>query len=242
MNKTVLRLKRETSDSLKADKHVVSAYAGYLLKITVDSAYNIQPEIFVMQRDVYSPYAEEYTDTFYSIASVGELEFLPVNAPSPESTNFYRTSAVELMFETLNDLEVAWNKISSEVLALAEANDLSINMTPDLVAIYPSDAFVRYYGPSVASPTQDDVKLLASDSTYSQAISTTINFAGDKYFTIAYPASLGTGSLKVDGTDTDVTLSEINLTTKYLQVVPYNVYTTNDPISDGDRVVTFSKQ
>lgn len=241
MNKTVLRLKRETSESLKRDKYAVGGYAGYLLKVTVDSAFNIVPEIFVMQRDVYSPYAAEYTDTFYSIASVGELEFLPTNAPTADSTNFYRVSSVELMFETMLDLETAWNSISGEVLLLAEANDLSINASPDVVAIYPSDAFPRYHGPSFASPTESEIKLLFSDNIYSQSFDSTTEFPSGKYFTFAYPSSIGTGQLQVDGIDTPVILSVMNITTKYLQTVPYNVYTTEDTISSGTHVFKFYK-
>ena len=240
MNKTVLRLRRETSQSLKTDKHIVTPYAGYLLKITVESAHNIYPEIFVMQRDVYTPYSGEYTDTFYSIASVAELEFLPVGAPTPESTNFYRTSTVELMFETPIELEESWQKISAEVLYLAEANDLSINLESDIIATYPLDAFLRYYGPSVETPVSDDIKLLSQDSVYSLALNKEFEFNDNKHFTFAYPAQLGVGYLSVDGAACGTSSSDLNITTQYNQIVPYKVYTTIEPLSDGLHLIKFS--
>lgn len=239
---TVLRLKREISESAGPGQKAAGGYAGYLLKVTVDSAHNIVPEIFVMQRDVYTPYAGEYTDTFYSIASVAELEFLPAGAPTPDSTNFYRTSVIELMFESLNELEGAWSTISGEVLLLAEANDLSINVIPDLVAIYPEDAFLRYYGTSDASPTVGEIQLLQNDNVYSAKLSVSLDFAGSSHFVFAYPSSVGTGALELDGIATDVTLSTANMVTKYGQTVPYNIYVTDGPVADGAHLVTFSQQ
>ena len=53
--------------------------------------------------------------------SVGELEWIPVNAPNPNLPNFFRTSSVELMFESPLELENAWSSISEEVLSNVNA-------------------------------------------------------------------------------------------------------------------------
>lgn len=243
MPQTVLRLKRETSDSFRSRNIAPGALSGYTLKISVDSAYNIDPNIFVFQRDVATPYAGEYTDTFYSIASVGELEFLPSGAPSAESTNFYRSDSVALVFETPSELESAWEKISGEVLSLAESNDLSTSTSVDAVAIYPADAFLRYYGPTSGSPTEQQIEALASDTTYSSALSAAgIEFVNSRHFSFAFPASMGAGSLFVDGVETPCSLVEATFTTRYSQPVPYKIYTTEDPVADGVHTVSFVSQ
>lgn len=240
MKKTVLRLKRETSNSLRQVDLPIPNLGAYLMTVSVESAFNIDSEVFVMQRDVQSSYVDGYVDTFYSIASVGELAFLPIGAPSLDSTNFFRVSSVEMMFETPKDLETAWQKISAEVLALAEANDLSINTVADIVAIYPSDAFLRYYGASLNPPNAQQIQALTSDSEYSNKLSTVLNFGAGSYFTFAYPGSLGSGELKIDEVAVGVNISSINLTTKYEQIIPYKVYTTQNQLTVGLHTIKFS--
>jgi hypothetical protein len=147
--KTQIRLKRETSLSLVSPPNTATAFEGFLLKIEVEKAYKISPKIFVMQRDVNSGYiADGVLDSFFSVASVGELEWIPEDAPVKNGTNFYRTNSIELVFESREDLESGWKKIKADVYALAKANDVTFEVAEELLFPFPEDSLPMYYGTS----------------------------------------------------------------------------------------------
>jgi hypothetical protein len=242
MNRTVIRLKRETSRSLYSSEN--SGLVGYLMKIYVENYYNIDPHIFVMQRDLGGKYSQEPLDTFYSIASVGELEFLSVNEPNELYSNFYRTDQIELMFETPQELESAWESISSEVRALVEANDLSINTSPDVIAAYPVDAFLRYFGTSaLESPTEAMIKNLGSDSGYSleSSIQESIALTQQEYYYFASTDLNVIPKIYVNGNLKTLQTFEVSITNKYGLTIPYKVFRTEDKLTATSHLITISR-
>ncbi len=253
MKNTVIRLKRETSKSLYSTS-TNNGLVGFLLKISVDICHNIDSNIFVMQRDVANSYSSEPVDTFYSIASVGELEILSVNSPNSVYNNFYRTNYIELMFETPQELEAAWTSISAEVRDLIEANDLSINTDLDVVASYPIDAFLRYFGTSpVSSPTETSVKNLSSDSFYGVVpeilgssidvgpTSGEIQLYQPEYYYFATSDLSATPFIYVDGVLQSLVTFNINIVNKYGLSIPYKVFRTQSTLSIGIHLVDVKK-
>jgi len=237
---TVIILKRETSksyqnqNSFSGSYKPVSGMMGFLLKIEVSINSNIDSNIFVMQRDVNSEYAQDPIDTFYSIASVGELEYLPIASPDPNATNFFRTNSIELMFESPKELEDAWIKISTAVLSLAEANDSSINTSMDLFAAYPSDAIEFFWGQTKQStPNESDIKLLSSEnSNYFKAYKIN-NTESDNYFVFCYPSFLPEIEVYVNSQIIACNYSLINITTKYGLQIEHRLYTTASMLING---------
>lgn len=240
---TVIRLKRETSKSLYSTQN--NGLVGYLLKVTVENYLNIDPNIFVMQRDVGGTYGNQTVDTFYSIASVGELETLSVNDPNQLYSNFYRCQEIELMFETPQDLESAWQSISSEVRSLVEANDLSINTEPDVVTSYPVDAFLRYFGSSaLTTPTEASIKNLNADAFYSteNAIKQSIQLTQQEYYFFATTDLLAEPIFWVNGNTVSIQYFDLNITNKYGLTIPYKVFRTSNPINVGSHLIEIKRQ
>lgn len=248
MNRTVIRLRRETSESLYSKNN--SGLVGYLMKIFVDNYHNIDSNIFVMQRDIGGQYSQDALDVFYSVASVGELEFLPINQPNELYTNFYRTNYIELMFETRQELESAWNSISSEVRALVEANDISINTSLDVVASYPNDAFLRYYGTSaVATPTEQVIKSLNSDSIYSLSysinqitqIAESSELLQEEYYYFASTDLNVVPKIMVDNVVQSLQNFSISITNQYGLSIPYKVFRTQNKLTTGLHTINISR-
>ena len=238
---TIIILKRETSKSYQNATtgqpgmyNAISAMTGFLLKISVSINHNINENIFVMQRDVDSEYSADPIDTFYSIASVGELEHIPIGAPNANSTNFFRTDNIELMFESPKDLEMAWAKISSEVFKLAEQNDASINTSSDVFASYPVDAINLFFG-TVKQTTVDesDILLLStqnSDFFKNYALN---NQDNDNYFVFCYPTFLPEAEIYVNNTLAPSNYSLINITSKYGLQIQHRLYCTSSLLLSG---------
>lgn len=253
MKNTVIRLKRETSKSFYSTS-TNNGLVGFLLKVSVDVSHNIDPNIFVMQRDVANTYTNEPVDTFYSIASVGELEILSVNSPNSVHNNFYRTNYIELMFETPQELESAWRSISLEVRDLIEANDLSINTELDVIASYPLDAFLRYFGTSpVASPTEASIKALSSDSFYGvtpEILGSSIEIGPNpgeiqlyqpEYYYFATSDLEAQPFVYVDGLLQTLNIFNVNITNKYGLLIPYKVFRTESTLSIGVHLIDIKK-
>jgi hypothetical protein len=239
MLKTVLILKRETSNSVKIDTKMLPGLAGFLLKINVDIAHNIDRNIFVMQRDISSSYSQQQVDTFYSVASVGEMEWIPINDPDPNESNFFRIDSIELMFESKKDLEDSWKKISSEVFTLAESNDLSINTEPDLIASYPPDATSLYYGETIDLPDESDILNLSTIEFYSDGFNKVDTFSGENYFTVAVPIYTSNKNIFIDNVLALSNQNDITLVNKYGASIVYKIYTTKEKISSGTHIITF---
>jgi len=234
---TVLRLKREVSQS--AINGSGGNFGGYQLKVVVDSYHNIDPGIFILQRGAISSYLEEQEDIFITVASVPELHTLPYGAPEDGGSSYYRVKEISLMFGTSQEMEDGWEKISSAALALASANDLAINLQPDIVAFYPEDAFPRYFGASNDDPTVDEILLLTRDVEYSLNLEKIVKLEDSANFTIAVPVSLGRGKLKVDGQDVLINVLTKALTSKYGQEIQYFIHTTQSVLDAGNRIIKF---
>lgn len=238
---TVIILKRETSksyqDALTSETGIyktTSGMTGFLLKINVQVHHNIDENIFVMQRDLDSQYSQDPVDTFYSIASVGELEHIPADAPDADSTNFFRTDSIELMFESPKELETAWAKISSEVFSLAEDNDASINTSMDVFASYPTDAINFFFGPvKNATPVESDILLLSSEKTNYFKTYSFNNQDSDNYFVFCYPSFLPESKVYINGVLTACNYSLIDITSKYGLQIECRLYTTSSHLTNG---------
>lgn len=239
--KTVLTLKRETSKSYRNTPNLPHALTGYLLKVSVDIANNIDRNIFVWIRDVQSNFSPSMRDTFDSIASVGELEWLPVGEPDPNSSNFYRSDTVELMFESARELEAGWKKISRQVKWLAEANDYSLDIEEDSIAIYPGDAIPRYFGPlATTNPSEEEIRGLSIDYLYQATLNNSVRVEGLKYIYYAFPSSLGEGKMYVNGNQVTTVLTKKYVENDYALSIEYNLYRIDQQFSTGTYNVTFT--
>lgn len=246
---TVIILKRETSKSYQnaltgqvGIYKSVSAMTGFLLKISVSINHNIDKNIFVMQRDVDSQYSIDPIDTFYSVASVGELEHIPILAPDPNSTNFFRTDNIELMFESPRELENAWAKISSEVFSLAEDNDASINTSMDVFASYPIDAINLFFGTTkIANPNESDILLLSPEKSDFFKQYKIHNTDPDNYYVFCYPSFLPEADIYVNGNLTPCNYSLIDITSKYGLQIECRLYTTSSVLINGSLNIELRK-
>lgn len=109
----------------------VPDYASAYLKVEVELAQGIDPEIFVFHHEPTGPYSDgpdgDGTSYFYSIASVGEIQTLPTEVGyDMEAEGFFRARAVEFMFENNDDLEKNLAFLKDHVDRLVVANDLQI--------------------------------------------------------------------------------------------------------------------
>lgn len=238
---TVIILKRETSKSYQNATtgqpgmyKAINGMTGFLLKISVSINHNINKNIFVMQRDVDSQYSTDPIDTFYSIASVGELEHIPILAPDPNSTNFFRTDNIELMFESPKELENAWTKISSEVFSLAEDNDASINTSMDVFASYPIDAINLLFGTTkIANPNESHILLLNTENSEFFKNYELNNQDNDNYYVFCYPSFLPQAEVYVNGNLTPCNYSLVDITSKYGLQIECRLYTTSSVLVNG---------
>ena len=233
---TFIILKRETSRSLTKLPATPTAFSGYLLKITADIVNDISPKIFVMQRDVASAYVDGVLDTFYSVVSVGELSLIPEDEPEEDGNNFFRTDTIELMFESLADLEVGWNKIRFDVAALSKANDDSLIIDATSYEPFPAGSIPRYYGKSeeVLITESGITGALVENDTYSSEALFNAAISVDSYLYFVLHATLGEShvvSFKGVEVPTTVTATTISVGDS---TQDYNIFRTTDPIQATD--------
>ncbi len=93
---------------------------SYSMKVEVASTENIVPEVFVMQR-LRSFVSDQSDDTFAAVATPAQLEDLPANAPTGDSS-YFRVSSVELVVRTLEGLNAVFDSL------VYELNKLCIDM------------------------------------------------------------------------------------------------------------------
>jgi hypothetical protein len=233
MKNTYIILKKETSRSLREQPGLPTAFAGFLLKISVDEVNDITDHIFVMQRDVNSNYVDDVLDSFYSVASVGEIELIPEDNPDENGTNFFRTNSIELMFQSAKELEDAWTKIKSDVSALAIANDASFDIDNVTIHSFPPNRIPRFYGKSSDSNIDaSSIKLSLNkdfESSSTLSVSETL-FAGD-YFYVCLHTSFGNDmSIHLDGVQIDTVVTTVSLEIFDGVSVNYNLFRTANPM------------
>ena len=96
---------------------------GYLMKVIVTEAVNVDKEILVFQR--FPP----ANDVFRNIASPADLQEYPIGSPI-DNIPFFRLSEVRLVFRNITLADDAWTKIKAEVSSLVDTlssfSDLSL--------------------------------------------------------------------------------------------------------------------
>lgn len=166
--------------------------SGYRATFTVTEAVNIDPNIFVRQREVNEPSQVNFIDSFYTIASVADMADLPVGFSSM-SQPFYRVNTVTLVFPNQEDFEKYVEQIKVMIEALRKANDLVINMLPsETIGIPDNETLLRYWGASSnLSVLDSELYTFNTDDVYSKI--KTIGFDTDapRYLYFAYRDELG---------------------------------------------------
>jgi hypothetical protein len=103
---------------------------GYLLKLEIVDACDVDENIFVFQR---IPSASGgHQDTFSNIASPTDLDVYPVSAPDPGGV-FFRRSAVDLVFRSRSLLTTAADKIITDVQQMLQALDVVAHMQHETI-------------------------------------------------------------------------------------------------------------
>lgn len=241
--KTSIVLSKTESNSVEV---LSSGMAGFRVDIAVVNAANIDTKIFIMQRDVLTlgSAAEgdptpPYEDTFYSVASVGQMELVP-EAPTDECP-FYRVSSISLVFEAVEDLQAGVAAILELVSKLQDANDLAINMQSALILGFPQESVARFWGITTETTVSDEILLTGSqDYEYAVALDKVItNSSGPRYVYFAYPATLDDiTTFQIGGVDVAVTPVTRDVETVADLLVSYKIYRTDDLIDPGSLLIS----
>jgi hypothetical protein len=104
--------------------------AGYRLRVSVTGASGMSGKPFVFQAALPNATASGPADTFYTVASAGQLAALPADAPA-SGQPFYRLAALDLVFESEETLREAQASIEFMLAALVRAvNELAAQASP----------------------------------------------------------------------------------------------------------------
>jgi len=200
--------------------------SGFQWSITVTEVSNITPNIFVLHREVVSAQGPDYADTFYSVASVADLENIP-DAPS-QACGFYRTNTISLIFRNLEELKEGSQAILLLVGRLIQANDLAINMLSPEQESSPASALYRYWGLSTdASTTDAEIQAFNNEFTTTRPVTKIFNTEGTpSYLYVCYRADLGTGSFTLNSTTVAMTLVTRAFVNTDGHSALYNIYRT----------------
>jgi len=203
--------------------------SGYRVDMTVSEATNITDKIFVMQRELQTPNSSDYVNTFYSVASVADLEELPLVPTNGQP--FYLTNAISLIFRTIGELEKYVEDIKGLVELLAKDNDRVINSgTPVLVGFPRNKTLLRYFG-TFSSPTITDaeLRLMFQDEEYNRELDYEFSSDTQRYIYFAYRDELGAPTeFKVDGVVAPVTLVQRAVVSDRGYSHAYRIYRTTN--------------
>lgn len=99
---------------------------AYGLRVRVEEAVGIPPEIFVFHRSsrlvaTGFPWDMEIVDEFQNVATPVDIEETLPESLAADSTRHFRSSSVELLFRCEADLERAKEAIDGDVSSLVEA-------------------------------------------------------------------------------------------------------------------------
>ena len=94
--------------------------AGYQLQMSVSTTGGLDPNVFIFQAALANTTASGPADTFYTVASAGQLVALPATNPAAGSP-FYRLSSLNLVFESEEALQRALDSITFMLQGLLNA-------------------------------------------------------------------------------------------------------------------------
>lgn len=243
MPQTVIILSKTQSASIE---EISPGMSGYRVDLEVVQATNIDPKIFIFHREVLSLGAipesgEPYEDTFYSVASVPELESLPEAPTTPAP--FYRKNSVSLVFSSISDLNEGVVTILDMIERLKAANDLTTNLGVSELIGFPPTALSRFWGITTETSITDEILLAgSSDLLYSIPLGASIaNTAGPRYVYFAIPASLeAITEFRIGGDLVDTVLQTRDVETVGGTLVSYRIYRTEDAVPTGTIVLEIS--
>lgn len=101
----------------------VNLIQSYRFTLTASEANLMDNEIFVLREFVINNTTGETSTIFDHVATPVELDTLPIGEPSEGETT-YRSSYVELNFDTEAEADDAWEAIQNDVGLLVRALDL----------------------------------------------------------------------------------------------------------------------
>lgn len=123
---TTLTYSKQQSVSVAAPQ--TTGMSGFRAAYQVTNAVNIDPAIFIMHREAMTAAGDNFTDTYFTVASVADLETIP-NSPMP-SCGFYRSASIDLIFRNMEDLVRYCGQIEGMIAALVRANDDVLALQP----------------------------------------------------------------------------------------------------------------
>lgn len=228
--KTTIVYRKTESDSLERPGNGLS---GYRVDLEITEVLNITDAIFIMQREVPNPdLPDTYEDTFYSVASVAQLESVGT-VPSLDNP-FYRVNAISLVFPNPEELKLYTDRIILLIGKLQKANDALINMQDPTTGAFPSDTLARYWGlVSAAAVTDEDLEAGSVDYVYDKILSKTLqNDGGPRYVYVALRADLSAiTALKINAATIATTLVTRAVVNANGYSASYNIYRTNTTTS-----------
>jgi hypothetical protein len=94
---------------------------GYRMKVEVEEAQGLSPNIFVFQRYPGTDDAGNPNDTFTNIASPADLQEYPSSEPVDSANPFFRLAEVTLDFRTDELAQAALARMQSDVEELIQS-------------------------------------------------------------------------------------------------------------------------
>lgn len=119
-------------------------YGAYRMRVEVAGTENIDPNIFVYQRGLVSPYTGQPEDIFAAIAGPAQLADIPALEPNANrSYPFFRLHYMEADFDSEAQALEVWQAILADARILCEAmgrftqlqavEDVWVPSVPDVV-------------------------------------------------------------------------------------------------------------
>ncbi len=241
--KTSIILSQVQSESTE---EVSNGMSGYRLDLEVVSATNIDTKIFILQREVLSlgVLAEDededdpYEDTFYSVASVPQMESVPEAVT--DDVQFYRVGSVSLVFASVEELQAGLDSILGLITLLQEANDRVINLLPARRIGFPAESIARFWGYTTETTITDEILLAGlSDVIYDAQVDVLISgIPGPRYLYLALPASLAAVvTIKVSGGSVSFVSVTRDVETVAECSVSYKIYRTASTVAAGSALL-----
>lgn len=111
---------------LKSRINMVEAEGNHRLRVWVEEATDVDPNIFVYQRFPQWPGEDAPRDVFVAVASVADMAEFPPAAPSSSSSEdspFFRLRMFDVVFRSVYDLNNSWALVKQDVADLVRNLD-----------------------------------------------------------------------------------------------------------------------